>query len=115
VSVLDDLRKIAATWRTSTIERFNEGAAVLEDVIAKHEHPVAALPDTRPRLTAQQQRVLDFICDFRLARGVSPSYREIAEHFGWTSTNGVHDHLRALETKGYLERPGVCRSLRPIL
>jgi len=33
-----------------------------------------------------------------------PTIREIAEHFGFHSLNAVHDHLTALERKGYIER-----------
>ncbi|HJX63646.1 MAG TPA: transcriptional repressor LexA, partial [Polyangia bacterium] len=37
-------------------------------------------------------------------------------HFGIRSTNGVNDHLRALEKKGYLQREDLkSRALRPLL
>ena len=40
--------------------------------------------------------------------------REIGSHFGIGSTNGVNDHLKALESKGYLTREDMkSRSLRP--
>jgi len=42
--------------------------------------------------------------------------REIGSHFGIRSTNGVNDHLRALEKKGYLQREDLkSRALRPLL
>jgi repressor LexA len=41
--------------------------------------------------------------------------REIGEHMGIRSTNGVNDHLRALERKGYLRREDMkSRALRVV-
>jgi repressor LexA len=63
-------------------------------------------------LTERQQRILDFVQAFQAERGYPPSIREIGEHFGIRSTNGVSDHLRALERKGFLQRSGhLSRSL----
>jgi repressor LexA len=47
---------------------------------------------------------LDFIRRCVEERGYPPTLREIGEHMGIRSTNGVNDHLRALERKGYLRR-----------
>ena len=55
-------------------------------------------------LTQRQRRVLDFIASFVSEHGFPPTYREIAAHLGIRSTNGVNDHLRALERKGYVSR-----------
>lgn len=55
-------------------------------------------------LTQRQQQVLDFIRDSINRRGYPPTLREIGAHMGIRSTNGVNDHLRALERKGYLTR-----------
>jgi len=55
-------------------------------------------------LTERQRRVLEFINDSIKRRGYPPTLREIGEQMGIRSTNGVNDHLRALEKKGYLER-----------
>ena len=65
-------------------------------------------------LTDRQAIVLDFITAHIDQHGVAPSYREIAEHLGISSTNGVSDHLLALERKGYIERygSGKARSVR---
>ena len=63
-------------------------------------------------LTARQQHILDFVQSFQVDRGYPPSMREIGEHFGIRSTNGVSDHLRALQRKGFLQRSGhLSRSL----
>lgn len=55
-------------------------------------------------LTKRQEQTLDFIRRSIEERGYPPTLREIGEHMGIRSTNGVNDHLRALERKGYLRR-----------
>lgn len=54
---------------------------------------------TTTDLTPRQQDVLDWIAGFIDVHGFSPSVREIAHSYGWT-TNGVMCHLRALRRKG---------------
>jgi repressor LexA len=68
-----------------------------------------------PTLTDRQKEVLDFISRSIVERGYPPTLREIGEHMGIRSTNGVNDHLKALEKKGYLQREDLkSRALRPI-
>src|SRR3954447_13064552 len=55
-------------------------------------------------LTERQEKILAFIKKTILEQGYPPTIREIGEHFGIRSTNGVNDHLKALERKGYLMR-----------
>jgi repressor LexA len=65
-------------------------------------------------LTQRQQMVLDFIRESISTRGYPPTLREIGAKMGIRSTNGVNDHLRALERKGYLTREDMkSRALRP--
>jgi len=65
-------------------------------------------------LTQRQQMVLDFIKQSIVDRGYPPTLREIGARMGIRSTNGVNDHLRALERKGYLTREDMkSRALRP--
>jgi repressor LexA len=65
-------------------------------------------------LTERQQMVLDFIRESIASRGYPPTLREIGAKMGIRSTNGVNDHLRALERKGYLTREDMkSRALRP--
>jgi len=59
---------------------------------------------TMQGLTKRQLQTLDFIRQSINQRGYPPTLREIGEHMGIRSTNGVNDHLRALERKGYLRR-----------
>ncbi|MBO4388477.1 MAG: repressor LexA [Spirochaetales bacterium] len=50
-------------------------------------------------LTTRQKEILNFLYRFREEKGYSPSYREIAAHFGF-STKAAFDHLQALQKKG---------------
>lgn len=66
-------------------------------------------------LTKRQEQTLDFIRSSIRDRGYPPTLREIGEHMGIRSTNGVNDHLRALERKGYLRREDMkSRALRVV-
>jgi len=66
-------------------------------------------------LTRRQQEVLDYITECVAARGYPPTLREIGRQMGIRSTNGVNDHLKALERKGFLARDDMkSRALRPV-
>ncbi|HTP25714.1 MAG TPA: transcriptional repressor LexA [Anaeromyxobacteraceae bacterium] len=65
-------------------------------------------------LTERQLEVLRFIANEIEERGYPPTIREIGEALDIASTNGVNDHLKALERKGYLQRdPAKSRALLP--
>jgi repressor LexA len=67
-------------------------------------------------LTLRQKEILDFISASIMERGFPPTLREIGEHFQIKSTNGVNDHLKALEKKGHLRREDLkSRAMRPVL
>lgn len=64
-------------------------------------------------LTARQAAVLGLITEHHAVKGYPPTLREIAKALGIRSTNGVNDHLRALERKGYIVRGDtVARGIR---
>ncbi len=64
-------------------------------------------------LTLRQQEILGYIQLHMRVEGTWPSFREIQSHFGFSSTNAVMGHLRALEKKGYISRvPGQARTFR---
>jgi repressor LexA len=66
-------------------------------------------------LTDRQREILTFISASIAERGYPPTLREIGEHFGIRSTNGVNDHLKALEKKGHLRREDLkSRAMRPV-
>jgi repressor LexA len=58
-------------------------------------------------LTDRQLEVLRFIATEIEERGYPPTIREIGEALDIASTNGVNDHLKALEKKGFLQRDPV--------
>ncbi|MBK9517140.1 MAG: transcriptional repressor LexA [Anaeromyxobacter sp.] len=65
-------------------------------------------------LTDRQLEVLRFIASEIEERGYPPTIREIGEALDIRSTNGVNDHLKALERKGFLSRdPVKSRALIP--
>src|SRR3954470_66722 len=70
------------------------------DVFTPVQYPTPAMQG----LTGRQEQTLDFIRRSIEERGYPPTLREIGEYMGIRSTNGVNDHLRALERKGYLRR-----------
>lgn len=55
-----------------------------------------------PNLTKKQKEILDFITQFIQTNNYAPSYREIADNFGLSSTATVHEHIRSLEDKGLI-------------
>jgi SOS-response transcriptional repressor LexA len=66
-------------------------------------------------LTKRQQEVLNAIVDFIEGHGYPPTVRELGDVVGIGSTNGVSDHLRALERKGHLRiEPYIHRGLHPV-
>lgn len=73
-------------------------------------------------LTDKQRAVLTFIERQIREAGYAPTIREIGHEFGIRSTNGVNDHLVALERKGYVSRVGqksrtlrIVQSLEPVV
>jgi len=62
-------------------------------------------------LTKRQEAVLRFIVECIRDEGAPPTIAEICERFGLSSTNGVNDHLVALEKKGYIERTSKARGI----
>jgi repressor LexA len=55
------------------------------------------------KLTSAQQRVHQFITDWKENKGFPPTVREIAEGLGFKSLNSVRQHLRLIEKKGFLK------------
>src|SRR5882724_2596842 len=55
-------------------------------------------------LTDRQRSVLDFIQSEQREKGITPSTREIQNHFGFASQTSVMQYLSTLERKGFLDR-----------
>lgn len=63
-------------------------------------------------LTKRQMQVLEFIDGFVGDHGYPPTVREVAARFGFRSPRAAHDHMKALQRKGYLKaEPGKPRAL----
>jgi repressor LexA len=68
-----------------------------------------------PHLTKKQKQILDFVTEFINTNDYAPSYREIAEYFGLSSTATVHEHIKSLEDKGLIaSHHNAARSLEVI-
>lgn len=66
-------------------------------------------------ITRRQREVLDQIELATQQHGRPPTLRELATTMGVHSTNGIRDHLRILEVKGYLRRdPNISRGLQVV-
>ena len=55
------------------------------------------------KISAKQQRILDYISEFSLEHGYPPSVREICAEMELRSPSTVHAHLKKLQEAGYLE------------
>lgn len=58
-----------------------------------------------PPLTEKEKAVLAMIEENLAERGISPSYQEIRDHFGFASFNSVQNYLKQLTQKGYIQIP----------
>jgi repressor LexA len=66
-------------------------------------------------LTKRQAQILEFVTQHIAENNYAPSYREIGEHFGLSSTATIAEHVEALKTKGYLSHEdNLARSLQPM-
>ncbi|MBK97353.1 MAG: repressor LexA [Balneola sp.] len=53
-------------------------------------------------LTRKQHEFFDYIVEYKKEYDIWPTYREIADHFGFKSPNSVTQNIQALLKKGYL-------------
>lgn len=56
------------------------------------------------KLSRRQEEILEFVATFKEGNGYSPSLREIAEAFELNSVATVHQHVSALEKKGFFKK-----------
>ena len=68
-----------------------------------------------PRASDKAQLILDYVNQFILENGYSPSVREIGAAVGLRSTASVSYHLQALQDKGLLQNPGAKGRKRAIV
>jgi repressor LexA len=55
-------------------------------------------------LTLRQKEILDFIKEYIDKNGVAPTLSEIKGRFGFKSNSAAHQHVAALQRKGYLKK-----------
>jgi repressor LexA len=64
-------------------------------------------------LSPRQQQILQRIAEFMAQQGRPPTRADLARALGLRNRQGIDQHLRALERKGYLQiEPGIARGLR---
>ncbi len=64
------------------------------------------------QLTKRQSAILQYVAANIREKGFPPTIAEIGAQFAIASTNGVNDHLVALERKGYIRRSSKARSIQ---
>src|SRR5512147_1501056 len=75
--------------------------------------PSKTIASSQLPLTANQQKVLDWIRRHLESTGMPPTRAEIAAGMGFRTASSAEDHLRALARKGALElTPGASRGMR---
>lgn len=63
-------------------------------------------------LTDKQRAILTSIASQIHNHGRPPTLRELCEEFNIRSTNGMNDHLKAIEKKGYIVRSELSRGIK---
>lgn len=58
---------------------------------------------TTASVSETQRQVLQYVSAHISERGYSPTYRDVQKHFGWSSTNAVRGHVKALVSAGMME------------
>lgn len=102
-----------ATGNTAPVE-MTDGSGAPDEQSEKDAYCTPLVPAGRP-ITERQRATLTFITDRITVDGFPPTLRDIGKSFGIRSTNGVNDHLRALERKGYIvRRDMISRGIRVV-
>ena len=69
--------------------------------------------DSLPLLSPRQQQILRLISQFMLRHGLPPTRADLARALRLRNRQGIDQHLRAIERKGYLQlEPGIARGIR---
>lgn len=74
--------------------------------VSKKKDSVSSVRNEPPRpLSLKEKNVLEFLETYIRGKGISPTYQEICQHFGFASYNSVQRYLKQLEAKGYIQLP----------
>ena len=65
----------------------------------------STLSTTIAPLSPKEKSVLEYIEARLLEEGLSPSFQEICDHFGFASYNSVQNYLKQLSNKCYIYNP----------
>jgi repressor LexA len=69
--------------------------------------------DSLPVLSPRQQQILRLISQFMTRHGLPPTRADLARALRLRNRQGIDQHLRAIERKGYLQlEPGIARGIR---
>ena len=69
--------------------------------------------DPLPLLSPRQQQILRLISQFMTRHGLPPTRADLARALRLRNRQGIDQHLRAIERKGYLQlEPGIARGIR---
>jgi repressor LexA len=69
--------------------------------------------DPLPALSPRQQQILRLISQFIARHGLPPTRADLAQALRLRNRQGIDQHLRAIERKGYLRlEPGIARGIR---
>jgi repressor LexA len=69
--------------------------------------------DSLPLLSPRQQQILRLISQFMTRHGLPPTRADLARALRLRNRQGIDQHLRAIERKGYLRlEPGIARGIR---
>lgn len=63
---------------------------------------------------AKKQRLLTFLSGYIASNHEAPTFREIGEYFGFTSSGTIFYMLRTLENEGLIERSRKHRGIKVI-
>ncbi|HSD62533.1 MAG TPA: transcriptional repressor LexA [Ignavibacteriaceae bacterium] len=55
-------------------------------------------------MTEIQKKILEFLIEQKVSRGMPPTLAEIAKNFGYKNRATVQQHLQAIERKGFIKR-----------
>lgn len=66
----------------------------------------------KTELTEIQKKILDYLIEQKISKGIPPTLAEIAQHFGYKNRTTVQQHLQAIERKGYIKKnPKLSRAI----
>ncbi len=63
-------------------------------------------------LTEKQEAVLNFIEEYQMLNGKSPTIKEMKEYFGLKSDNSIVKYIKALVEKDYIEKDDTPRGIK---